>query len=93
MKVVWRQRAEQQLRAQLDYLKGVSPQAEKRMRQRIKQRLGRLRYAPLTGRPSHLPSVRELLIAGTPYVAIYQVSDKDTITILLFFYCSEDRSQ
>lgn len=90
MKLLWRHRAELQLRAQFQYLQGVSPQAAKRMRLRIKQRLARLKRAPLTGRPSRAEGVRELVIAGTPYVAIYEVS-AGIITVLQFFHVSQDR--
>lgn len=60
------------------------------MRARIKQRLSRLKGAPLTGRPSMEEGVHELVIAGTPYVAVYTVS-AGVITILLFFHVSQDR--
>lgn len=60
------------------------------MRARIRQRLARLRHAPLTGRPSRLPGVRELVITGTPYIAVYEVVG-DTITILQFFHGRQDR--
>jgi toxin ParE1/3/4 len=72
MKLFWRRRAEQQLRAQLQFLEDVNPRAAKRMRMRIRERLTRLKRAPLTGRPSRAEGVRELIIAGTPYVAVYE---------------------
>jgi plasmid stabilization system protein ParE len=90
VKLVWRQSAEEQLRSQLTYLKGVNPHAAKRMRARIKQRLGRLKQAPYTGRPSRRAGIRELAITGTPYVAVYEVV-VTTITILQFFHASQDR--
>jgi toxin ParE1/3/4 len=61
------------------------------MRGRIKQRLYRLKHAPLSGRPSRGAGVRELIISGTPYVAVYVVGS-DAITILQFFHTSQDRS-
>jgi toxin ParE1/3/4 len=91
VKLVWRHRAELQLRSQLEYLKGVSPLAESRMRARIEQRIARLKRAPMTGRPSRAEGVRELVIAGTPYVAVYQVAN-DTVTVLQFLHTSQDRS-
>jgi plasmid stabilization system protein ParE len=89
--LVWRVRAEQQLRSQLAFLRKKNPHAAKRMRTRIKLRITRLRSAPFTGRPSRRHGIRELVIVGTPYIAVYQVSD-DTITILEFFHASEERS-
>ncbi len=90
MKLVWRHGAELQLRAQLNFLKDVSPQGAKRMRARIKQRLARLKHAPFSGRPSRRTGIRELIISGTPYVAVYEVGH-DAITVLQFFHGSEER--
>jgi toxin ParE1/3/4 len=90
MKVVWRHRAELQLRAQLAYLKRVNLHAARRMAARIKQRVGRLKQFPRSGRPSGEPGVRELVISGTPYVAVYLIDD-GAITILRFFHMSQDR--
>jgi toxin ParE1/3/4 len=41
--------------------------------------------------PSRAEGVRELVIAGTPYVAVYQVAN-DTVTVLQFLHTSQDRS-
>lgn len=90
MKLIWRHGAALQLQSQLRYLKNENLFAAKRMRARIKQRLTRLKRAPQTGRPSRLPGVRELVIAGTPYVAVYELT-ADAIIILQFFHGSEDR--
>jgi toxin ParE1/3/4 len=87
MNLLWRHSAEIQ---QLQYLKNISPQAAKRMRARIKQRLARLKHAPLTGRPSRGEDVRELIIAGTPYVVVYEVH-AEVIAILQFFHMSQNR--
>lgn len=90
MKLVWRHRAELQLISQLKFLKDVNPHAAKRMRARVKRRLASLKHAPLTGRPSRQEGVRELVISGTPYIAVYEIAD-GVITILQFFHGSEDR--
>ena len=90
MKLVWRRGAEEQLRSQLKYLRSLNPHAAKRMRARIKQRLARLTHAPFTGRPSRRADVRELVITGTPYVAVYEVTG-DTIAILQFFHGAQNR--
>jgi toxin ParE1/3/4 len=60
------------------------------MRARIEQRIARLKRAPMIG-PSRAEGVRELVIAGTPYVAVYQVAN-DTVTVLQFLHTSQDRS-
>jgi toxin ParE1/3/4 len=90
MKLVWRHSAELQLRSQLAFIRKVSPLAAKRMRNRIKLRLARLQHSPKAGHLTEIPGVRELIIAHTPYVAVYELS-ADTITILQFFHTSQDR--
>ncbi len=90
MRLRWRLRASRQIRAQLEYLRKANPGAMKRMRDRVKQRLSRLVRFPKTGRPTDEPTVYELVIAGTPFVAVYQL-DADTITILGLFHASQAR--
>lgn len=90
MKVVWRSRAEQELTRQLAYLAAQNPFAAERMRDRIDERVTALMTFPNSGRPSRRSDVRELVIFGTPYVAIYRVRG-DEIEILRFFHTSQNR--
>jgi toxin ParE1/3/4 len=52
--------------------------------------LAQLLDAPFTGRPTRVSGVRELVIAATPYVAVYRV-EADTIVILNLFHTSQNR--
>jgi toxin ParE1/3/4 len=90
MKLRWRLRAERQFKSQLEYLRKANPVAMKRMRARVKQRLSRPLQFPETGRPTKDSSVYELVIAGTPFIAVYQIED-DAITILGLFHTSQNR--
>lgn len=90
MRIVWRQRAEQQLQHQLEYLRVRNPSAADRVRERVHLRVARLAEFPESGRPSRRAPVRELIITGTPFVAIY-VASADQITVLRFFHMSQNR--
>ena len=65
MRVVWRQRAEQELRRHFIFFgAGI--------------------------RPSRRAGVREVVITGTPYIAVYRVLD-DEVTVLRFFHVRQRR--
>ncbi len=90
MKIVWRSRAELELARQLTHLAAENPFASERMRDRIEQRVVALIQFPDTGRPSRRSGVRELVISGTPYIAVYRVRG-DFIEIIRFFHSSQNR--
>jgi toxin ParE1/3/4 len=90
MNVVWRLRAEQQFRRELDYVRQHSPRGADRMRNRVEQRVARLADFPFSGRPSRQPNIRELVIFGTPDIAVYRVRGPQ-IEILRFFHASQRR--
>lgn len=90
MRIVWRSRAEQQLARQLAYLAADNPFASERMRDRFEERLAALAQFPFTGRPSRRKGVRELVISGTPYIAVYRVRG-DEVEIIRFFHMSQNR--
>jgi toxin ParE1/3/4 len=90
VRIVWRWRAERELARQLAHLATENPFASERMRDRIEERVTALVQFPNAGRPSRREGVRELVISGTPYLAIYRVRG-DTIEIVRFFHTSQDR--
>lgn len=90
MKIVWRRRAEQQLQDQLAYIRKRNRRAAERMQDRVDQHLSKLGRFPYLGRPSRDPGARELVIGGTPFIAVYQV-DERAVTILRFFHGSQQR--
>jgi len=83
-------RAELELARQLKHLATDNPFASERMRDRIEERVGALVQFPNTGRPSHREGVRELVISGTPYLAVYRVRG-EIIEIIRFFHTSQNR--
>ena len=90
MRIVWRLRAEQELGRQLAYIAAENPAASERMRDRIEQRVSALSHFPHSGRPSRRENVRELVISGSPYIAVYRVRS-DEIEIIRFFHSSQKR--
>ena len=90
MKIIWRIEAERQLQSQIRYLRQRNPYAADRMIARIDERLELLRDFPAVGSPSRRGGVRELLIRGTPYIAVYRFND-ESVEILRFFHVSQNR--
>ena len=64
-----------------DYIDGDSPSAAADLDDRLMERIPGLLDFPKSGRPGRLAGTRELVVAGTPYIVIYNVQD-DTIHIL-----------
>ena len=81
MQIAWHRRARQDLQAVRGYIAEVNPGAARQVAQRILQAVRLLAEQPGLGRPGRVPETRELVITGTPYIAVYRVVD-DTIVIL-----------
>lgn len=64
-----------------DYIEAENPHAAVSMDDRIQEAIETLLQFPLSGRPGRVEGTRELVIAGTPYVAAYHIVN-DTIRIL-----------
>jgi toxin ParE1/3/4 len=81
MQITWHRRARQDLQAVREHIAAVNPGAARQVAQRILQAIGLLAEQPGLGRPGRVLETRELVVAGTPYIAAYRVVD-DTIVIL-----------
>ena len=81
MQIRWHRRARQDLQAVREYIAAVNPGAARQVAQRILQAVGLLAEQPGLGRPGRVLETRELVIAGTPYIAAYRVVD-GTVVIL-----------
>ena len=64
-----------------DYIEADNPRAAVSMDDRIQDGIGTLHRFPLSGRSGRVEGTRELVIAGTPYIAAYRIAG-DTIRIL-----------
>ncbi len=56
-----------------DHIEADNPRAAIAVDQRIATRVEGLAAFPSSGRPGRVEGTRELVIAGTPYIAIYRV--------------------
>ena len=81
MRIVWADEAKSELTEQIRYIAARDRDAAKRQRSRIHQAISNLRRTPRIGRPGAIADTRELVISGTPYLAIYEVTG-DTVYIL-----------
>jgi addiction module RelE/StbE family toxin len=66
---------------QLSYLAERNPDAAAMISIAIDRAVERLASHPALGRSRRIASTRELVIAGTPYIAVYQITS-ETVTIL-----------
>ena len=87
MKVVLSPQAREDLREIFLYIAEDNPHAARLVLTRIRERVAELKDNPPIGRPGRVPGTRELVIAKTPYLTPYQVSD-DTLQILRVYHGS-----
>lgn len=73
----WTARARRRLEEIGTYIAADNPAAAARVVGAIAQSIERLGQAPARGRPGRIPSTRELVIVGTPYIVAYRVRDND----------------
>ena len=81
MKVEWHPLAHADLAELMTYIATDSPEAAYRVHDEIRTPTGMLASHPDIGRLGRVGGSRELVIAGTPYVAAYRVG-RDAVTIL-----------
>lgn len=81
MRVVWLDRALDDIEAIRSYIADDNPIAARGVFGLIQFHVGQLGLHPHIGRPGRAESTRELIVSGTPYVVPYRVSN-DKIEIL-----------
>jgi toxin ParE1/3/4 len=75
MTVVFAQRAIDDMEELHAYIARRSPSSAHSVLARIRRAINRLAPFPHSGRVGRLAGTRELVIAGLPYLAIYEVQD------------------
>ena len=73
MKLIWTDAALDNLSQQLEYVADDNPSAAIRLETEIERQIDLLEEHPEIGRPGRVTGTRELVIARTPYVAIYRL--------------------
>jgi addiction module RelE/StbE family toxin len=63
------------------YIERDYPAAARRIEQRIKSAVSMLRDRPEIGRPGRVPSTRELVIPGSPYIVPYAVMRSEIVIL------------
>jgi toxin ParE1/3/4 len=73
LKIRWLKTAEKTRFAQLDYIAKENPSAAERLDEDIDRQIDRLADNPGVGREGRVSGTREMVIARTPYIAVYRV--------------------
>jgi len=79
MKIRWSPTAISDIESIRDYITQDSPSAARRIAQRIKESVGRLRDFPLSCRIGRVSGTRELVIPGTAYIAAYRLDPNEVV--------------
>lgn len=85
MQVRWSVTARLELRHRLRYIATENPAAARLIATRIRHAVDGLASYPLKGRPGKVVDTRELLIAGTPFIAAYRVHG-EVVEIVAFLH-------
>lgn len=81
MRLEWTQPAFEDIQEAGRYIALDDPQAAKRMAERVREAVVYLVDQPNIGRPGRVQGTRELVISGTPFIAVYWVRG-DVVQIL-----------
>ncbi len=76
MQVRWTPRAQTDLNNQMDYIAHDNLQAANRMRKMVYGHTQLLEKTPEIGRAGIVAGTRELILSGTPYIAVYRVKEE-----------------
>ncbi len=98
MRVVWLDKAEDDYDWQIEYIRARNPSAALEQDERIERQIDALAELPEKGRAGRIKGTRELIIQGTPFVAVYRVRPRlQRIEILLLLHhaqrCPKQRSK
>jgi toxin ParE1/3/4 len=88
MRIVWSQTAIANLIEIRQFIEQDKPGAARLLAGRILRSVERLAKYPYLGRPGRDPEIRELIIAGTPYIVCYRV-DRSRLAILAVLHASQ----
>lgn len=84
--LIWTEPALQDLDDIGTYISFESPKAAESVVRRIIESVAALTYHPRLGRVGRDPSTRELVVSGTPYIAVYRLRER--IEIIAVFHAA-----
>jgi toxin ParE1/3/4 len=90
MFVRWIEPAAAELVEHYDYYRAHNPAAARRLRKAIIDGARRLQRFPHMGKPGRIEGTRELVIAGTPFILVYDVSAAQ-VEIVHVYHGRQDR--
>lgn len=90
MKVVWTPPALRTLEAIADHVSAHDEKAAQRLGKRIRTAVGRLSDRRYMGRRGQRPGTRELFIAGTRDLVVYEVT-AEAVDIVAIFHTRQQR--
>ena len=76
MKILWLNKAQQDLLDAFDYILADDSSAAVRIRNKIQEAVTMLAKQPHMGRQGRVFGTRELVITGTPYIVVYRAKDR-----------------
>ncbi len=76
MNIIWSPTARADLEHIQIYISERNPRAAAKVAKTILAAIEQLRWFPAMGRVGRVPGTRELVIAGTPYIAPYRVVER-----------------
>lgn len=84
LEIVWSALARKRLDEIREYVEADKPEAAERLITRLVASVEVLRNFPRLGRPGAQPGLRELVIAGTPYILTYRIRGKRVIVTTIW---------
>lgn len=90
--VRWTTSAAEDLREITRYIRGDSPTAARAVAKALFDAANSLDTASNRGRKGRIPSTRELIVAGLPYIIVYEV-EESAVQILHIYHAARKWSQ
>lgn len=84
--IYWTKTALQDLDDIGSYIVLDSPRSAENVVRRIVETVSALAYHPKMGRPGRDESTRELVVSGTPYIAVYRLRER--VEIITIFHAA-----
>jgi len=81
MKLRWTPRAVADLEEISDYMVAASPQAWEHLLPRLERLTQAILDFPLMGKAGIVPRTREFVLAGTPYILVFQLKDDSVVIV------------
>ena len=76
-----------------EYIRERNPSAARGVMQRIRKAIEMLCYFPEAGRIGGSPGTREWVVAGLPYIIVYEVTDNPSLIVLGVFHGAQENRE